>query len=63
MSEQTSESPQLSGLEERVLKLMTGLADCRRYTQAEVARRLGVGEDRIIEILQSAKRKLGPPPP
>jgi DNA-directed RNA polymerase sigma subunit (sigma70/sigma32) len=42
---------------------MTGLAESRRYTLAEVARRLGVGEDRIIEILQSAKRKLGPPPP
>jgi DNA-directed RNA polymerase sigma subunit (sigma70/sigma32) len=63
MSEQASEPPQLSGLEERVLKLMTGLADGRRYTLAEVARRLGVGDDRIIEILQSAKRKLGPPPP
>jgi hypothetical protein len=36
---------------------MSGLADGRRYSIPELARRFGTSEDQIIQILQSAKRK------
>jgi DNA-binding CsgD family transcriptional regulator len=62
LSQQSAEPPRLTPREERVLKLMSGLADGRRYSIPELARRFGVGEAQIIELLQSAKRKLGPPP-
>ncbi|MDQ6900915.1 MAG: helix-turn-helix domain-containing protein [Candidatus Dormibacteraeota bacterium] len=49
--------------EKRVLDLRSGLANGRRYSIPELARRFGVSEDKIIEILRSAQKKLGPPPP
>jgi DNA-directed RNA polymerase sigma subunit (sigma70/sigma32) len=52
----------LTPREKRLLDLMSGLANGRRYSTPELARRFGVSEDRIIEILRSAKEKLGPPP-
>ena len=49
--------------EKRVLDLMSGLANGHRYSIPDLARRFGMSEERIIEILRSAKEKLGPPPP
>ncbi len=62
MSDQAPDLTSLSEEEQGVLNLMSGLVDGRRYTVPEVAVHLGLPEERIIEILQSAKRKLGPPP-
>jgi len=62
VSQQRPEQARLTAREERVLSLMSGLADGRRYSIPELAQRFGVSEGQIIELLQSAKRKLGPPP-
>lgn len=42
---------------------MDSFVDGRRYTLLELAHCFGVGQDRVTEILQSAKRKLEPPSP
>jgi DNA-binding CsgD family transcriptional regulator len=57
LSQQPAEQPRLTPREQRVLELMSGLADGRRYSIPELARRFGTSEDQIIQILQSAKRK------
>ena len=56
------EQPPLTQLEKQVLELMSGLRDGHRHTMAEVAERLGVSEERVVDVLRSAKRKLVEPP-
>jgi DNA-directed RNA polymerase sigma subunit (sigma70/sigma32) len=62
LSEESGERSRLMPPEQRVLELMSGLTDGRRYSIPELARHSGMSEDDIIRILQSAKRKLRPPP-
>ena len=61
MSQPASDQLPLSGWEEQVLELMSGLLDGRRYTVAEVAKGLGLSDAEVISLLSSAKRKLNDP--
>ena len=51
----------LTPREQRVLELMTGVADGRRRSLEEVAQRFGVTTQRIEHVLALAKRKLNQP--
>jgi DNA-directed RNA polymerase sigma subunit (sigma70/sigma32) len=62
VSDQAPDLTSLSEEEQGVLNLMSGLVDGRRYTAPAVAVQFGLPDERIIEILHSVKRKLGPPP-
>ncbi len=59
MTDQPTQQPSLTPREERVLKLLSGAFNGRRYTIPEVARRLGLSEHQIVSILESAKGKRG----
>lgn len=62
MNPEPVEQPPLTQQEKLVLELMSGLVDGHRHTMAEVAVRLEVSEERVVAVLQSAKRKLVEPP-
>jgi RNA polymerase primary sigma factor len=52
----------LTPRERRIIQLRWGLLDDRRYTQEEVAQRLGIKKGKVRQIEGSAMEKLGESP-
>jgi RNA polymerase primary sigma factor len=50
--------PGLTPRELRVLELMAGTVDGHRRTPEQIAKRLGISEQKVLQILASAKKKL-----
>jgi DNA-directed RNA polymerase sigma subunit (sigma70/sigma32) len=50
--------PGLTPQERRILDLMAGTADGHRRSVEQIARRFGISEQKVLQILASAKKKL-----
>jgi len=50
--------PGLTARERRILELMAGTVDGHQRTLEQIAKRLGMSEEMVLQILASAKKKL-----